>query len=272
MSFKAETHSNLEQTIESVAALGQLTPTGETRLLAAPLLRNGSMPRISDLLVDEGDQVNVGQILAIFDNRKRVLADLELSRTRLRTVRSNISFQTAQISRYELATLEGASPVSLLEEMKDYLIRLKGKRDEIVSEINGLEIDLSYTELKSAIDGIVLRVNYRIGERPAEDGVLQVGSNNLMEALIEVYESDINKIKLDQRVTLISENGGFKGNLVGRVTQISPQIRQRKVLSTDPTGDADARIVEVRVNLDTISSNKVTRFTGMKVIARFQPF
>ncbi len=268
---KAETLLNIDKTIESVAALGQLTPTGETRLLAAPLLRNGSMPRISELLVGEGDQVIVGQILAIFDNRKRVKADLELSRTRLNTIESNIIFQIDKISRYEQATLEGASPVSLLEEMKDNLIRLKGKRDEIISEINGLNIDLSYTELKSPINGIVLKVNYRTGERPAEDGVLQVGSNNLMEALIEVYESDINRIQLGQSVILTSENGGFQGQLIGSVKQISPQVRQRKVLSTDPTGDADARIVEVRVNLDKNSSQKVTRFTGMKVIARFQP-
>ena len=36
---------------------------------------------------------------------------------------------------------------------------------EIIAEINGLEVDLGYTELKSPIDGIVLKINYREGER-----------------------------------------------------------------------------------------------------------
>ena len=93
-----------------------------------------------------------------------------------------------------------------------------------------------------------------------------------MEALIEVYESDISRVFLGQNVSLTSENGGFSGNLKGRVNQISPRVNQRVVLATDPTGDADARIVEVRVTLDRSSVLLVDRFTGMKVIARFQPF
>ena len=101
--------------------------------------------------------------------------------------------------------------------------------------------------------------------------MINVGANKLMEALIEVYESDIDRVQMGQAVDLISENGGFNGSLSGQVTLISPQVRQRRVLSTDPTGDADARIVEVRVKLDNSSAKKVSHLTGMKVIARFQP-
>ncbi len=56
-----------------------------------------------------------------------------------------------------------------------------------------------------------------------------------------------------------------------KVNLISPQVRQRRVLSTDPTGDADSRVVEVRVKLENSSVEKVSHLTGMKVIARFQP-
>ena len=59
--------------------------------------------------------------------------------------------------------------------------------------------------------------------------------------------------------------------LRGQVNLISPQVRQRRVLSTDPTGDADSRVIEVRVKLDDSSAEKVSNLTGMKVIARFQP-
>ena len=72
-------------------------------------------------------------------------------------------------------------------------------------------------------------------------------------------------------VRLSSENGGFRGSLAGRVNQISPQVRQRQVLSTDPTGDADARIVEVRVSLDPEDARRVRQLTGLKVIARMAP-
>jgi HlyD family secretion protein len=72
-------------------------------------------------------------------------------------------------------------------------------------------------------------------------------------------------------VRLTSENGGFQGSLAGRVSRISPQVRQRQVLSTDPTGDADARIVEVRVTLDPRDARRVSQLTGLKVIARLTP-
>ena len=52
------------------------------------------------------------------------------------------------------------------------------------------------------------------------------------------------------------------------VSRISPQVRQRQVLSTDPTGDADARIVEVRVQLAGADAQRVRQLTGLKVIAR----
>jgi HlyD family secretion protein len=48
-------------------------------------------------------------------------------------------------------------------------------------------------------------------------------------------------------------------------------VRQREVLSTDPTGDADARVVEVRVRLDPDDARRVQRLTGLKLIGRLQP-
>jgi hypothetical protein len=71
-----------------------------------------------------------------------------------------------------------------------------------------------------------------------------------------------------EAVRLISENGGFQGELQGTIERINPQVRQREVLSTDPTGDADARIVEVRVRLDPADARRVRSLTGLKVIAR----
>ncbi|NCG15817.1 MAG: HlyD family efflux transporter periplasmic adaptor subunit, partial [Synechococcales cyanobacterium H12SWP_bin.12] len=115
-----------------------------------------------------------------------------------------------------------------------------------------------------------LKIHSRVGERPGSDGVMEVGASQSMEALVEVYESDINRISIGQSVTLISENGGFKGTLEGRVKRITPQVRQRKVLSTDPTGDADARVIEVDVVLTPESAKRVTQLSGLKVIARFK--
>ncbi len=257
--------------IEGVAALGKLNPLGEVRKLAAPTTGMGGSPRLSKLLVQEGDLIFKDQILAVFDNRPKLEADLSFEKANLKILINDMRVQKREIARYQMLVDKGAVAIIILDKLKDDLITLELRKLKLESAINAINFDLDQTQLKSPIDGIVLQILVREGEKPNSSSVLNVGANQLMEALIEVYESDIDRVEIGQVVDLISENGGFNGSLRGQVSLISPQVRQRKVLSTDPTGDADSRIIEVRVKLDNASAKKVSHLTGMKVIARFQP-
>ena len=49
---------------EAVAALGQLEPAGDIRNLAAPTSGMAGTPRVATLLVNEGDVIQRGQVLA----------------------------------------------------------------------------------------------------------------------------------------------------------------------------------------------------------------
>ena len=263
--------SEVVEKIKGVAALGQLNPSGEVRKLAAPTSGMGGTPRLSKLLVKEGDTIIKDQVLAVFDNRPKLEADLAFEQASLNILNNKIRIQKREIRRHQILVDKGALAVIVLDKMKDDLLISEARILKIESAINAINFDLEQTQLKSPIDGIVLQILAREGERPNSSGVLNVGSNQSMEALIEVYESDIDRVEIGQVVDLISENGGFNGSLKGQVSLISPQVRQRRVLSTDPTGDADSRIVEVRVKLDNSSAEKVSYLTGMKVIARFKP-
>lgn len=254
---------------EAVAALGQLSPAGDVRRLAAPISGFGGTPRVAELLVSEGESLQKGQVLARFDNRPQIQADLAGVQARLRTLSAEIKLQVREVQRYAKAAQVGAASLVLLDEKRDELLRLQGAQQQAEAEKRKLMADLANSELRSPLDGVVLRIHTREGERPGGDGVIEVGASQAMEALVEVYESDINRVRVGQPVVLTSENGGFQGSLSGSVTAISPQVRQRQVLSTDPTGDADARIVEVRVKLDPQSAQRVRSLAGMKVIARF---
>ncbi len=257
--------------IDGVAALGQLNPLGEIRKLAAPTSGKGGTPRLSKLLVREGDSIIKDQILAVFDNRPKLEADLKSAQANLNILISEIRIKNREINRYQSLVDKGAVASIVLDKMKDDLFISETRISKLQSAIDAINVDLEQTQLKSPIDGIVLQILIREGERPNSSGVISVGANQLMEALIEVYESDIDRVQVGQAVDLISENGGFNGSLRGQVSLISPQVRQRRVLATDPTGDADSRIIEVRVKLDNASAQKVSHLTGMKVIARFQP-
>jgi HlyD family secretion protein len=255
-----------------VAALGRLDPRGDVRKLAAPSGGNGGGPRIALLLVKEGDTVLAGQLLARFDSRPGLMADRSKLISRITNLDRRLVLQNRDIARYRQLSRTGAYPSGDLEARETRLLELQALRADAQAELQRVEAELALTELRAPIAGTVLRLNARQGERPTDtDGVLELGASAQMEALVEVYESDIGRVRLGQAVSLVSENGGFQGSLAGRVIRINPQVRQRQLLATDPTGDADARIVEVRVSLDAADSQRVRNLTGLKVIARLEP-
>lgn len=256
---------------EAVAALGRLDPSGEVHRLAAPISGIGGSPRITRLLVQEGSPVQAGQLLAEFDTGPPLKAQRDLLDARIANLRSRLAVQNRDIARYRELARSGAIPSTDLDSRENDLLALRGLLQEAEAERRKITADLVLTELRAPIDGTVLRIQTRVGERPGDKGILELGASDRMEASIEVYESDIDRVRLGQAVTLTSENGGFDGTLRGTVRRISPQVRQREVLSTDPTGDADARVVEVRVRLDPSDGARVAALSGLKVIARLQP-
>ena len=258
-------------TITGVAALGQLIPKGEVRKLASPVSQFGSFPRVQKIFVKEGDFVKEGSILAIFENHKKLKANLLKKQGLLETNQKEISLKKDQLKRYRSAAEGNAYSTVLLLQKEDELLKLEKQKIINIADKKSIEIDLYNSKLRSPIDGFILSINTRAGERSNSEGILEIGASQKMQALIEVYESDIDRVFLDQNVELISENGGFEETLKGKVIRINPQVKQRKVLSTDPTGDADARIIKVLVGLDDESISLVKRFAGMKVIAKFTP-
>ncbi len=257
--------------IRAVAALGRLLPSGEIRQLAAPITQFGSSPRVTELLVTEGDFVKKGDVLAIFENREKLIADLKKNNDLINILDKEILLNKDQIKRYEIALEKDAYSYVQLSKRKNELLNLQKQKINTLGDKENIKIDLFNSKLRSPIDGLVLSINTRVGERPQNEGILEIGSSQNMEALIEVYESDIDRVFISQSVELSSENGGFKQILNGKVIRISPKVKQRKILSTDPTGDADSRIIEVLVKLNTESINLVQNYAGMKVIAKFIP-
>jgi len=259
------------RTLEAVAALGKLVPAGDVRLLAAPITGMGGTPRITELTVVEGDRVAAGALLARFDNGPGQRAEREVLRSRIANLELRLQLENRELQRYRRLGAAGAVAADELDRREQDLLALKGLLQEARAQLVKVNTDLVLTELRAPLSGTVLKIHARVGERPGDKGILELGASDRMEAMLEVYESDIDRVRLGQAVQLTSENGGFSGRLNGVVSRINPQVRQREVLSTDPTGDADARVVEVRVRLDPEDSSRVQRLTGLKLIGRLQP-
>lgn len=123
------------------------------------------------------------------------------------------------------------------------------------------EFDLSY--VKAPLDGQILKVVSRQGERVANEGIVELGRTQQMYVTAEVYETDVGRLRPGLRATITSP--AFQGNLEGTVDRIGKQIGKKDVLNTDPAADTDARVVEVKIRLTPESSQKVTDFTNLQV-------
>ena len=130
----SEIAENVIPSIDAVAALGRLSPDGEIRQLAAPISQFGSSPRLSELLVDEGDFVKKGSVLAVFENRKKLIADLEKKINLINKNNLEISLKEDQIKRYELAAEKSAYSLVQLSQRKDELLKLQKQKIINVSD------------------------------------------------------------------------------------------------------------------------------------------
>ena len=114
-------NNELVDRIDAVAALGQLNPLGEVRKLAAPNSGKGGTPRLSKLLIREGDSIIKDQILAVFDNRPKLEANLKSAQANLNILMSEIRIIKREINRYQTLLEKGAVAEIVLDKMKDDL-------------------------------------------------------------------------------------------------------------------------------------------------------
>ena len=123
------------------------------------------------------------------------------------------------------------------------------------------DLDLAY--VRSPREGQVLKIHTWPGEMVSEQGIVEIGQTDQMYAIAEVYETDINRIKLAQKATIKTD--GITDDLQGIISDIGLQIGRKDVLGTDPVADADARVVEVKIRLTPESSQKVAGLTNLQV-------
>ena len=257
--------------VRSVGALGRLVPEGEVRQLAGPVSNGRFNARVEQVLVAEGQAVRRGQVLVVMDSHAPLVAQEQRLIHQVAQLREQLKVRQQLEQRYESITSREAYPLADLEQQRLRLIELQTALADAQDQLRLVRSDLANTEIRSPINGVVLRLRTRAGERPSDDGVLEVGAIQQMRAELEVVESDIARVRVGQPVELRSEDGAFAGTLHGRVVEMTPQIRQREVLPTTAPADVDVRVVLVRVALDPADRERVRRYQGAKLIARIGP-
>jgi len=257
---------------KSVVATGKVTPITKVEV------KSKASGIVKKLLVDYGDTVKKGQLLAQLD-KVEIEAQVEQSQAALQAAEANLKSADADFERakvdaegpdvpllrraYDRAVgmaKDGVVSASALDDAdKNYKMALNKQnvakaqvtvlqakiaqaRAEVARDqanLKQLEEQLSYTDIESPIDGIVLSRDVEIGD--AVSSILVLGSSATLVMTLgdtsQVYvkgkvdESDIGKVYLGQPARIKVES--FKDKTFnGVVTKISPMGVEKDNVTT----------------------------------------
>jgi HlyD family secretion protein len=230
---------------ESVLVTGSLIPRLE--VLISPQIEGY---RIIELLVDEGDRVEEGQLLARLDGNtlQAQLAQLQAQETRadaaIAQARSNITqaeanqkqaeaaFERAQdlvktgaTSRAVFDEREAAARTAVASVMssKDGLRVAEADKVAIQAQIQEAKVRLGYTEIKAPQAGLVSRRNARLGAvaRATGDPLFRIIAKGEVEMEAEVPEIYLPKMTVGMSARI--DVAGLKERQ-GTIRLISPEV------------------------------------------------
>ncbi len=209
------------------------------------------------------------------ETAQKSLTEIQASYNRLRATLQKQIEQAQATAQQDRQTLQqqiaqAESTLSSIAEVRDVDVQqANAQLAKAIAFVKQAEAELEQTYVKSPTDGQILNINSHPGELVnQDDGVVEFGQTERMMAIAEVYESDINKLKLGQSATIKSESGAFSGEILGRVAKIGLRIGKKAVFTTDPAADVDSRVVEVKILLDPKASELVSTLTNSKAIIK----
>lgn len=190
------------------------------------------------------------------------------------------TFETAQASVRE-ATAHLDNTKSTLRERIRHEQALLNKLEEVrpvdlqaaqaevehaIAQVHRIEAELEDYYVRVPVSGQILKINTHVGEQVnTSEGIVELGRTAQMYAIAEVYETDVGLVQPGQRATIISEHGGFGGEIRGTVDHIGMQIKKQDVIDADPAADKDARVVEVKIRIDPEDNDTIAGLTNLQV-------
>ncbi|MBE9194949.1 MULTISPECIES: HlyD family secretion protein [Synechocystis] len=130
------------------------------------------------------------------------------------------------------------------------------------------QTDLAQTVITASEAGEILEIYTHPGEKIADQGIVSLGQTQQMMAIAEVYQGDISRIQLGQMAKITSPI--LDEPLQGRVQRIDPLVQRQTIVNEDPAANIDAKVIEVRIELDPESSKRVKNLTNLQVTVTIQ--
>ena len=274
---KAEETAQKEKKVESpYAAIANAKIDIEGGIIQIAARRGGV---VREVLVQEGDRVTAGQILARQEDDEPRLslqsaaADVAQAESQLRLI--NVEINTAQREYDRLQKLVSTNFVAAqrLDQARDAIASAQARLAAQQSAIQTARArrdqaayNVELTVIRAPQDGRIVR---RYANPGAGASTLNVSNMFDLEpdapriARAEIVEADIPNITTDQAVEITPEGDPSKV-YIGKVLRRAAVFGARKLASDDPSQRSDERVVEV-----VVAVNDAPLLIGQRVLVKF---
>jgi HlyD family secretion protein len=228
----------------AVSALGRIEPDDGIIRVSGP---SQMAVVIGQLLIDDNDPVKAGQPIAVLDTHA-------VSEATVAEIDAGLRNAEAEWRRQESLRGKGVVSTSEYEAWETKVAALRAQRDRAAAE-------LELTVVRSPVDGQVLQVHARQGERVGPEGIAEIGKTQTMTVIAEVYETDIGRVRVGQRARVTSP--ALASPVPGVVDRIGLKIGKKDLLDVDPAAKTDGRVIEVEIRLE--DPRQVAGLTNLEV-------
>jgi HlyD family secretion protein len=274
---KAQVEKESAQKIDSpyaAIANGKADVEGGVIKVAA---RRGGVVR--EVLVNEGDRVVAGQILARQEDDETRLAAQSaaaaVAEARAQLGMSRVELTTARREYDRLSKLAATNNVAAqrLDQARDQIAQAEARIGSQDAAIQTAQSRLAEARYNQELTVIRAPMNGRIARRYAQPGAgastlnvtamfdLEPDTARIVRA--EIVEADIPNVAVGQEVELTPEGDPTKIT-VGRVLRRAAVFGARQLQSEDPSARTDERVVEV-----VVSADNTPFLIGQRVLVKF---
>ena len=254
---------------QDVTALGRLTPEGGLVNLAIPSGSVGGSEVVQKWFVQEGASIRKGEVLVRLSSWDQLQASLREAEANLNAARALLpSLQFSQSRARELFNDGGISEQEL-GEVQANVISKTADINTAKAALSLARTQLDTAEVRSPMDGLLIRIYSWPGMSETDDGLALIGRADRMQVWAQVFQTDVNRLRIGQAAQVKAETGGFSGTIPARLVSIIRQVSARDLFATTGNNDVNARVVLVKLDLDPADRDRVKRLSGLNVLVRF---
>lgn len=194
-----------EEAVKTETLQNSVTATGTIEAVTSVTVGTQVSGIVNKLYVDYNSQVKKGQVIAELD-KTNLLSELNTAKANLASANSNLSYQAANMNRYQ--TLYKKGLVSA-DEYENALLTYRQAKEQVASSkenVQKAQTNLGYATITSPIDGTVISKSVEEGQTVAasfntpELFTIAKDLTN-MQVVANVDEADIGGVKEGDRVT-----------------------------------------------------------------------